>query len=154
MHISLQVFVVQAASPPSSGLMRSRRLLQGSAQPTTNMAATDRMRTWSCRTRGVFYPWILVFIISLTTINVAVAAPETGLWNVTVVNVSIRLGMLWENWENPTGQLQHQIAIVSYSLALLYSIYKHVLCHWRRLNHSCLVILNRCAYSAATEQAK
>ncbi|XP_010729001.2 transmembrane protein 87A isoform X2 [Larimichthys crocea] len=68
--------------------MRSRRLLQGSAQPTTNMAATDRMRTWSCRTRGVFYPWILVFIISLTTINVAVAAPETGLWNVTVVNTS------------------------------------------------------------------
>ncbi|KAG8000027.1 Transmembrane protein 87A, partial [Nibea albiflora] len=52
------------------------------------MAAADRMRTWSCPTRGVFYPWILVFIVSLSTINVAVAAPETGLWNVTVVNTS------------------------------------------------------------------
>ncbi|XP_070834054.1 transmembrane protein 87A isoform X1 [Chaetodon trifascialis] len=53
-----------------------------------NMAAANRMRTWSCPTRGIFYPWAVLFVILLSTINVAVAAPETGLWKITVVNTS------------------------------------------------------------------
>ncbi|XP_051233279.1 transmembrane protein 87A [Dicentrarchus labrax] len=52
------------------------------------MAAAVRMRTWSCPTRGVFYPWAVLFVVSLSTINAVVAAPETGLWKITVVNTS------------------------------------------------------------------
>ncbi|XP_044068931.1 transmembrane protein 87A isoform X2 [Siniperca chuatsi] len=52
------------------------------------MAAAVRMRTWSCPTSGVFYPWAVLFVILLSTIHVVVAAPETGLWKITVVNTS------------------------------------------------------------------
>uniref|UniRef100_UPI0037E7AC1C transmembrane protein 87A n=1 Tax=Semicossyphus pulcher TaxID=241346 RepID=UPI0037E7AC1C len=52
------------------------------------MAAAVRMRTWSCPTRGVFYPWAVLIVGLLSTINVAVAAPETGLWRIAVVNTS------------------------------------------------------------------
>ncbi|XP_035519552.1 transmembrane protein 87A isoform X2 [Morone saxatilis] len=52
------------------------------------MAAAVRMRTWSCPTTGVFYPWAVVFVVLLSTINAVVAAPERGLWKITVVNTS------------------------------------------------------------------
>ncbi|XP_029306217.1 LOW QUALITY PROTEIN: transmembrane protein 87A [Cottoperca gobio] len=52
------------------------------------MAAAVRMRTWSCPTRGVFYPWAVLFLVFLSTLNAVVAAPETGLWKITVVNTS------------------------------------------------------------------
>ncbi|XP_068184145.1 transmembrane protein 87A isoform X1 [Antennarius striatus] len=47
------------------------------------MAAAVRMRTRSCPATGVFYSLII-----LTIINVVVAAPETGLWKISVVNMS------------------------------------------------------------------
>ncbi|XP_071337081.1 transmembrane protein 87A isoform X2 [Trachinotus anak] len=52
------------------------------------MAAAGRMRTWSCPARGVFYPWGILFVVLLSTVNAVVAAPETGLWIITVVNTS------------------------------------------------------------------
>ncbi|XP_040905586.1 transmembrane protein 87A isoform X2 [Toxotes jaculatrix] len=52
------------------------------------MAAAVRMRTWSCPSRGVFNPWGVLFIVLLNTINAVVAAPEAGLWKITVVNTS------------------------------------------------------------------
>nr|XP_046258371.1 transmembrane protein 87A isoform X1 [Scatophagus argus] len=52
------------------------------------MAAADRMRTWSCPKRGVFCSWTVLFVVLLSTINAADAAPETGLWKITLVNSS------------------------------------------------------------------
>nr|XP_020459733.1 transmembrane protein 87B isoform X2 [Monopterus albus] len=52
------------------------------------MDTAVRMRTWSCPTRGVFYPWALILIVLPSTINTVVAAPETGLWRITVANTS------------------------------------------------------------------
>ncbi|XP_054455886.1 transmembrane protein 87A [Anoplopoma fimbria] len=52
------------------------------------MAAAVKMRTWSCPTRGVFYPWAVLFFVLLGSINAVAAAPETGLWKITVVNTS------------------------------------------------------------------
>ncbi|XP_068580924.1 transmembrane protein 87A isoform X1 [Cebidichthys violaceus] len=52
------------------------------------MAAAVRMRTWSCPTRGVFYPWAVLFVVLFSTIHAVNAAPETGLWKITVVNTS------------------------------------------------------------------
>ncbi|KAM3606134.1 uncharacterized protein V6R79_011347 [Siganus canaliculatus] len=47
------------------------------------MAAAVRMRTWSCPIRGVF-----VFTFLFSTINTVIAAPENGVWKITVVNTS------------------------------------------------------------------
>ncbi|XP_023267563.1 transmembrane protein 87B isoform X2 [Seriola lalandi dorsalis] len=52
------------------------------------MAAAVRMRTWSCPTRGVFCPLGVLLVFLLGTINAVVAAPEPGLWKITVVNTS------------------------------------------------------------------
>ncbi|XP_031587948.2 transmembrane protein 87A isoform X2 [Oreochromis aureus] len=52
------------------------------------MAAACGMRTWSCPTRGLNCPWMVFSVIILNIINGAVAAPETGLWKITVVNTS------------------------------------------------------------------
>ncbi|XP_054874679.1 transmembrane protein 87A isoform X1 [Amphiprion ocellaris] len=52
------------------------------------MAAAVRMRTWSCPTIGVFCPWALFFVVLLHIVNEAAAAPETGLWKITIVNTS------------------------------------------------------------------
>ncbi|XP_074532184.1 transmembrane protein 87A [Halichoeres trimaculatus] len=52
------------------------------------MAAAVRMGTWSCPTRGVFYPWGVLVVVLLSTVEAVVAAPETGLWKITVVNTS------------------------------------------------------------------
>ncbi|XP_018548550.1 transmembrane protein 87A isoform X2 [Lates calcarifer] len=52
------------------------------------MATAVRMRTWSCPTRGVFCPWGVLFVVLFSTINAVVAAPEPGLWTITVVNTS------------------------------------------------------------------
>ncbi|XP_068597332.1 transmembrane protein 87A [Brachionichthys hirsutus] len=47
------------------------------------MAAAGRMRTWSCPSGGVFSSLTILGII-----NVVVAAPETGLWKLSIVNTS------------------------------------------------------------------
>ncbi|XP_028459570.1 transmembrane protein 87A isoform X3 [Perca flavescens] len=52
------------------------------------MAAAVSMRTWSCPTTGVFYPWAVLCVVLLSTINAVVAAPETGVWKITIVNTS------------------------------------------------------------------
>ncbi|KAK9541714.1 hypothetical protein VZT92_001736 [Zoarces viviparus] len=52
------------------------------------MAAAVRMRTWSCPTRGVLYPWAVLCLVLFSTIHAVNAAPETGLWKITVVNTS------------------------------------------------------------------
>ncbi|XP_005915491.1 transmembrane protein 87A isoform X3 [Haplochromis burtoni] len=52
------------------------------------MAAAVGMRTWSCPTRGLNCPWMVFSVIILNIINGAVAAPESGLWTITVVNTS------------------------------------------------------------------
>nr|XP_004556112.1 transmembrane protein 87A isoform X3 [Maylandia zebra] len=52
------------------------------------MAAAVGMRTSSCPTRGLNCPWMVFSVIILNIINGAVAAPESGLWTITVVNTS------------------------------------------------------------------
>ncbi|XP_078129262.1 transmembrane protein 87B isoform X2 [Sander vitreus] len=52
------------------------------------MAAAVMMRTWSCPTTGVFYPWAVLCVVLLSTIHAVVAAPETGVWKITIVNTS------------------------------------------------------------------
>ncbi|KAM6997955.1 transmembrane protein 87A isoform 2-T2 [Tautogolabrus adspersus] len=52
------------------------------------MAAAVRMGTWSCPTRGLFYPWVVLLVVLLSAMDAVVAAPETGLWKITVVNTS------------------------------------------------------------------
>ncbi|KAM4591107.1 transmembrane protein 87A isoform 2-T2 [Odontesthes bonariensis] len=52
------------------------------------MAAVIRMRTWSCPTRGVFCPWLVIFVVLFSSINEIVASPETGVWQITLVNTS------------------------------------------------------------------
>lgn len=77
-------------------VLRSRRLLQTVLfKPVANMAAALRMKTWRCPTRGVFSLLAVFFLILVNTVKEATAAPETGLWKVTVVNVSIILETLW-----------------------------------------------------------
>ncbi|KAM4729882.1 transmembrane protein 87A isoform 1-T1 [Anableps anableps] len=53
------------------------------------MAAAVRMRTWSCSSLGVFYPWMVFFTVFFGSVNETVAAPEKGLWKIAVVNGSI-----------------------------------------------------------------
>ncbi|XP_038593133.1 transmembrane protein 87A isoform X1 [Micropterus salmoides] len=52
------------------------------------MAAAVKMRTWRCPGSGVFHPLAVLFVVLLSAINAVVAAPETGLWKITVVNTS------------------------------------------------------------------
>ncbi|XP_065815654.1 transmembrane protein 87A isoform X2 [Labrus bergylta] len=52
------------------------------------MAAAVRMGTWSCPTRGTFYLWVVLLVVSISAMDAVVAAPETGLWKITVVNTS------------------------------------------------------------------
>uniref|UniRef100_A0A1A7XHE4 Transmembrane protein 87B n=1 Tax=Iconisemion striatum TaxID=60296 RepID=A0A1A7XHE4_9TELE len=51
------------------------------------MAAAVRMRTWRCPTRGDFAT-LVVLVVLLNSVKEAAAAPETGLWKVTIVNTS------------------------------------------------------------------
>ncbi|KAA8583937.1 hypothetical protein FQN60_015145 [Etheostoma spectabile] len=52
------------------------------------MAAAVMMRTWSYPTTRVFYPWAVCCVVLLSTINAVVAAPETGVWKIPIVNTS------------------------------------------------------------------
>ncbi|XP_034537839.1 transmembrane protein 87A-like isoform X1 [Notolabrus celidotus] len=52
------------------------------------MAAAVRMGTWSCPTTGVFYPWGILVVVLLSTVEAVVAAPEPGLWKLPLVNTS------------------------------------------------------------------
>lgn len=53
------------------------------------MAAAVRMKTCSCPTTGVFYSRTVLFVFLLSAIDAGVAAPEPGVWKITVGNVSI-----------------------------------------------------------------
>ncbi|XP_037534512.1 transmembrane protein 87A [Nematolebias whitei] len=52
------------------------------------MAAAVRMRTWSSPSKGDLYPWVVVLVALLCSVNEAGAAPETGLWKINVDNTS------------------------------------------------------------------
>ncbi|KAF6723716.1 Transmembrane protein 87A [Oryzias melastigma] len=52
------------------------------------MAAGVRMRTWSCPTTGVFRSCLVYFLVLISGLEEVVAAPEMGLWTITVVNTS------------------------------------------------------------------
>lgn len=59
------------------------------------MAAAVRMKTWSCPTTRVFYPRTVLFIFLLSAIEAVVAAPEPGVWKISVGNVSITRGNVY-----------------------------------------------------------
>uniref|UniRef100_A0A8C2X438 Transmembrane protein 87B n=1 Tax=Cyclopterus lumpus TaxID=8103 RepID=A0A8C2X438_CYCLU len=75
-------------------------------QSHTDMAAAVRMRTWSCPTRGVLYLWAVLFLLSLGTIHAVNAAPETGLWQITVVNTSRPLLLRKSMYKNTDIELK------------------------------------------------
>ncbi|KAF7660612.1 hypothetical protein LDENG_00278900 [Lucifuga dentata] len=50
--------------------------------------AAVRMWTWSCPATGVFYLWVILTAVLLTNTSMVCAAPETGVWKITVVNTS------------------------------------------------------------------
>ncbi|XP_077351773.1 transmembrane protein 87B isoform X2 [Festucalex cinctus] len=52
-----------------------------------NMAAVPRS-SWSCFTKESFCTWTLLYILSLVSIELAAAAPETGLWKITALSTS------------------------------------------------------------------
>ncbi|KAM8858809.1 transmembrane protein 87A isoform 2-T2 [Spinachia spinachia] len=52
------------------------------------MAAAVRTGTWSCPTGALLYPGAVLFFVLLSTIDAVDAAPETGLWKMTVVNTT------------------------------------------------------------------
>ncbi|XP_030011675.1 transmembrane protein 87A isoform X2 [Sphaeramia orbicularis] len=52
------------------------------------MASAVKMRTWSCPARGVMCSWPVSLLFFLNAMNAVIAAPETGLWRITVVNTS------------------------------------------------------------------
>lgn len=54
----------------------------------SNMAAAVRMKTWSCPTTRVLYSRTVFFVFLLSAIEAVVAAPEPGVWKITVGNVS------------------------------------------------------------------
>lgn len=62
------------------------------------MAATAKTRTWTCPNRGVFYSWTVLLLVLVVAVEVGVAAPETGLWKITVVNVSFTRINGKESW--------------------------------------------------------
>uniref|UniRef100_A0A3Q2XY90 Transmembrane protein 87B n=1 Tax=Hippocampus comes TaxID=109280 RepID=A0A3Q2XY90_HIPCM len=51
------------------------------------MAAAP-MSTWSCLTKESFYTWILLYVLSIVTIETAAAAPEKGFWKITALSTS------------------------------------------------------------------
>ncbi|KAM4599999.1 transmembrane protein 87A isoform 2-T2 [Fundulus diaphanus] len=52
------------------------------------MAAAVRTRTWKRPGSGVFSQWMVFFTVLLGSVHETVAAPETGLWKITIVNGS------------------------------------------------------------------
>lgn len=56
------------------------------------MATAVRKRTWRCPSGGLFYSSAVLFVLVFSSVEVVVAAPETGIWKITVVNVSFLLG--------------------------------------------------------------
>ncbi|XP_056291200.1 transmembrane protein 87A [Pseudoliparis swirei] len=70
------------------------------------MAAAVRMGTWSCPTRGVLYLWAVLFILSLGAIHAVNAAPETGLWKITVFNTSRPLLLRKSMYKNTDIELK------------------------------------------------
>ncbi|CAK6951687.1 transmembrane protein 87A [Scomber scombrus] len=70
------------------------------------MAAAGRMRTWSCPVRAVFYPRVVLFVLFFNTINAVAAAPEPGLWKITVVNTSRPLLLTKSMYKNTDIELK------------------------------------------------
>lgn len=62
------------------------------------MAATAKTRTCTCPNRGVLYSWTVLLLVLVIAAEVCVAAPETGLWKITVVNVSFTRMNGKESW--------------------------------------------------------
>ncbi|XP_029962343.1 transmembrane protein 87A isoform X2 [Salarias fasciatus] len=70
------------------------------------MAAAARMRTWSRPTKGVFCRWAVWFVVLLNVVNAAEAAPEPGLWKITVFNTSRPLLLRKSMYANTNIQLK------------------------------------------------
>ncbi|XP_041645141.1 transmembrane protein 87A [Cheilinus undulatus] len=70
------------------------------------MATAVMMGTWSCPTRGVFNPWTFLIIVLLSSVNAVVAAPEPGLWKVSIVNTSRPLLLRKSMYNNTDIQLK------------------------------------------------
>ncbi|TNN61760.1 Transmembrane protein 87A [Liparis tanakae] len=70
------------------------------------MTAAVRMGTWSCPTRGVLHLWAVLFILSLGTLRAVNAAPETGLWKITVFNTSRPLLLRKSMYQNTDIELK------------------------------------------------
>ncbi|KAM8738870.1 transmembrane protein 87A isoform 2-T2 [Acanthopagrus schlegelii] len=87
-QVQVRVQVQGTSRDSSSSCCVHGASCRGVSEPTTNMAAAVRMRTWSCPARGVFSPWAALFVVLPTIIHAVDAAPEAGLWKITVVNTS------------------------------------------------------------------
>ncbi|XP_055083285.1 transmembrane protein 87A [Periophthalmus magnuspinnatus] len=70
------------------------------------MAAAAKMRTWSCPVRRVLCPWLLLSLVLLSTFKTTCAAPEPGLWKITVVNSSKPLLVRKSMYRNTDIQLK------------------------------------------------
>ncbi|CAN9499932.1 unnamed protein product [Ophioblennius macclurei] len=70
------------------------------------MAAAVRMGTWSRPTKGVFCRWAVCFVVLLNVANAVEAAPEPGLWKITVFNTSRPLLLRKSMYSNTDIQLK------------------------------------------------
>ncbi|XP_072292791.1 transmembrane protein 87A isoform X1 [Eucyclogobius newberryi] len=70
------------------------------------MAAASVMRTWSCPVSRVLCQWLLLSLVLLSTLNTSCAAPEPGLWRLTVVNSSRPLLIRKSLYKNTDIQLK------------------------------------------------
>uniref|UniRef100_A0A8C6V1G4 Transmembrane protein 87B n=1 Tax=Neogobius melanostomus TaxID=47308 RepID=A0A8C6V1G4_9GOBI len=70
------------------------------------MADAVAMRTWSCPARRVLCSWILLSLVLLNSLNSSCAAPERGVWKVTVVNSSEPLLIRKSMYNNTDIQLK------------------------------------------------
>ncbi|KAM9804166.1 LOW QUALITY PROTEIN: transmembrane protein 87A [Neosynchiropus ocellatus] len=73
---------------------------------TNNMAAAVRLWTWSCPLHGLFYQWICIFLLLQSIAKTVVAAPETGIWKITVVNTSRPLLLRKSMFQNTDIQMK------------------------------------------------
>ncbi|XP_053730759.1 transmembrane protein 87A [Synchiropus splendidus] len=73
---------------------------------TNNMAAAVRLWTWSCPLPGLFYQWICIFVLLQSIAKTAVAAPEPGIWKITVVNTSRPLLLRKSMFQNTDIQMK------------------------------------------------
>ncbi|XP_055018322.1 transmembrane protein 87A [Boleophthalmus pectinirostris] len=70
------------------------------------MAAAAEMRTWRCPATRVLSPYLILSLLLLGTLETSCAAPEPGLWKITVVNSSKPLLIRKSMYRNTDIQLK------------------------------------------------